>query len=197
MRHRFTTRRIFPGKNFVHTGSKTSGETSPASHGAAELQLARLKWAFAGGLLLVALAIIALLAFRGGRTSLPPLSQESLHTAEQRWRERKVRNYSIEIEVTGAQPATYQVEVRDGEAISAQRNGRPLTQSRVFETWSVPGMFETLASDVARLEDPTGHGRIIARCLFDETYGYPARYDRQELDHGLHVAWEVTKFEVE
>jgi hypothetical protein len=197
MRHAFTIRRVFPGKFFMHAGRKTSDDTSPTSRGAAELQLARLKWAFAAGLLLVVLAVIALLALRGGGAGLPPLSRESLQTAEQRWRESNVRNYAIEIEVTGAQPATYRVEVRDGEAISAQRNGRPLTQSRVFETWSVTGMFDTLASDVARLEDPATNGRIVARCLFDETYGYPARYDRMELESGVHVAWEVTKFETE
>jgi hypothetical protein len=197
MRRLFVIHRVFPGKFLMHAGRKTSKKNSSVPRGAAELQLAWLKWGFAGGLLLVVLAVIALLLLRGRTSGLPPLTRDVLRLAEQRWRKNQLQDYTIEIRVTGAQPATYLVEVRDGVAVSAKRNGHPLAQSRVFGTWSVPGMFDTLASDVARLEDPTTHSRIVARCLFNETYGYPARYDRQELDHGLQVAWEVTKFETE
>jgi hypothetical protein len=134
---------------------------------------------------------VALVAFR---SSLPRLSGRSLHVAEQTWQAAKVRDYKIEIDVRGAQPAIYAVEVKDGEPISGSRNGIAFTRRRSWETWSVPGMFETLASDVASLDE--NPSQLVVRCQFDPRYGYPAKYERIQMGTGLQVSWEVTKFEV-
>jgi hypothetical protein len=172
-------------------------EDAQPNRGAAEVRLSRIKWAFLGGICGLAIALLLGWLWRGPGSDLPPLTRAALEAAEARWRDHPARSYTIKVQVTGAQPATYQVEVRDGEALSASLNGRPLTQRRVFDTWSVPGMFGTLASDVERLEEPENEGRILARCEFDGQYGYPARYERIELNSGVQVAWEVVKFELD
>jgi hypothetical protein len=141
----------------------------------------------------VGLAIAMLITIIARRGTLPPLSRQALHDAEAAWKAAGVRNYSIEIEVRGAQPAIYAVEVKDGEPISGSRNGIPFTRRRSWETWSVPGMFETVASDVASLEEHSAS--LVVRCQFDPQFGYPAKYERIQMGTGLQVSWEVTKFE--
>lgn len=125
------------------------------------------------------------------RRSLPALTAEQLAAAEVRWDTAHLQDYAIEIEVVGAQPAVYVVEVRDGEPISATRNERPLTQRRTWETWTVPGMFDTLASDVESL---AAGQNLVVRCQFNDV-GVPQRYDRIELGTGQQVSWEVKRFE--
>ncbi len=136
----------------------------------------------------VAAAVVALAT----RRTLPALTADRLTQADARWRAARVRDYNIEIEVRGAQPAVYAVEVREGEPISATRNARPLTQRRTWETWTVPGMFDTLASDV----DSLAAGRnLVVRSLFTDV-GLPERYERIEMGTGHQVSWEVKRFEV-
>src|SRR4051812_47407983 len=55
----------------------------------------------------------------------PSLSPEQFYTAHENWKAHKIPSYDIEVRVAGPQPATYRVEVRDGEAIAAWRNGQP------------------------------------------------------------------------
>ena len=152
------------------------------------LRLAQI--GFLGAALGLAAALAVLVATR---RSLPSLSAKSLREAEKTWNAAGARDYTIEIEVRGAQPAIYAVEVKDGEAISGSRNGIAFTRRRSWETWSVPGMFETLASDVATLEE--NPSQLVVRCQFDPKYGYPAKYERIQMGTGLQVSWEVTKFE--
>lgn len=110
-------------------------------------------------------------------------------------------DYDIEVAVAGTQPATYEVRVRDGQAIEAFRNGKPLNQRRTFGTWSVPGMFSTMSRDVEAVErrergeaDPSTP-RLTLRAEFDPKYGYPKRYQRIEWGSPVEVTWQVTHFE--
>jgi len=108
------------------------------------------------------------------------------------------------VTVHGPQPATYRVEVRDGEAIAAWRNGEPLKSQRTFGTWSVPGMFSTISRDVEAIERAAAEHRqrpLILRAAFHAEYGYPERYRR--IDNGsrkggdsIAVTWEVVEFRV-
>ena len=104
--------------------------------------------------------------------------------------------------VRGSQPATYAVQVRNGQAENATRNGRPLNQRRTFGTWSVPGMFSTMQRDVEAIErrarpnaDPN-LPQLTLRAEFDSRYSYPARYRRIEWGSPTEVSWEVTRFEL-
>lgn len=130
------------------------------------------------------------------------LTAADFEVAKKKWEERRLANYDIEIVVKGAQPATYTVEVRDGTAIKALRNGNPLTQQRTFATWSVDGMFGTMESDVASLEQQktqqakTGElPTLMLRAEFDPMYGFPKRFFRADWQRNLETSWTVTRFE--
>jgi hypothetical protein len=129
-------------------------------------------------------------AWSSWREPLPRLSPQDFDEAQRRWRENEPLDYDIEVEVSGPQPAVYRVEVRNGEPVSAFRNGRELTQRRTWATWSVPGMFGTLASDFrhaaqreAGLADENTP-RVSLYGVFDPVYGYPRHYRRIMLGQG-------------
>lgn len=148
------------------------------------------RWLIGGIVALGALLVVFLAARRGG---LPTLTRAAFAAAEERWSAEGPADYTIEIEVQGNQPAVYLVEVRDGEPVTATRNGVALTRPRTWATWSVPGMFGTVESDLESLE--TQRLPLVVRCQFDPQYGYPARYQRIELGGGSQVTWQVVKFQ--
>ena len=155
----------------------------------------------AAGLVVGLVVMIALALVPRGSAS-PRLSPELFREAMAKWKRDQPRNYDIEIQVRGNQPATYFVQVRNGDAKRALRNGQPLTQRRTFSTWSVPGMFATMSRDVDALERrAAGQGdkftpELNLRATFDPRYGYPARYRRLQYQSSMEVEWEVTKFDV-
>lgn len=157
-------------------------------------------WLLLGLALAVAALLLAWRLLPGD--PIPPLSPEQFHAARARWKAIAPQDYNIEIVVRGSQPATYAVQVRDGKAEQALRNGRPLRQRRTFGTWSVPGMFSTIARDVEAVErfnrgkaEP-GSPQLRLRAEFDPKYSYPARYRRIQWGSPVEVSWEVTRFEV-
>lgn len=140
------------------------------------------------------------------RGSLPAVDDAALAQAQTRWEANAPSDYSIEVQVTGRQGATYFVEVRDGDVVRAARNGQPLKQQRTLGTWSVPGMFETIAADVEHLEKirrgiANGPASwLTLRARFHPRYGYPERYIRLEnsgQSTATEVAWSVIGFTLE
>ena len=145
--------------------------------------LSLLAMAALGGLFLIV---------RGQR--LPPLTRQHFDTAKTRWADAKLLDYQIEITVAGRQPGVYAVNVEQGIATQATLNSRALTRPRTFGTWSVDGMFETLARDL-ETQDKTGN--LILGAEFEASTGIPLRYERMELQTGQHdtLQWEVTRFQ--
>lgn len=152
-----------------------------------------------GGVFALTLVLVAFLAKRSA--PLPPLTTEAFAAAQRRWEERGLASYDAQISVTGRQNAVYRVEVRGGEASVALRNGQPLKQQRTFDTWSVPGMFSTLAADVQSVETvaagkaDAGTPQLVLRAEFDPEWGYPIRYHRLEKrkqSADYEVTWKVT-----
>ena len=125
---------------------------------------------------------------------LPELNLETFESARSAWSDQRPRDYGITIEVTGRQPATYSVEVRDGQAVHALRNGKPLKDPRTFRTWTVDGMFETMEHDVYRNADVAGNEPLHLGARFDQRWQYPAEYLRIEWGTSMEVAWKVTEF---
>lgn len=146
----------------------------------------------------VALLVILVVAMFLLRQPLPSLTREDLSTAMDRWSVNEPANYDIQIQVQGRQPATYRVEVRDGEAILAERDGAPLKGHRTLGTWSVPGMFHTIEIDMATVEMAMDPSRppLLLGAAFNATYGYPDRYHRSEVGTQMDVVWKVTAFVV-
>lgn len=155
-------------------------------------------------LLGVILGLIAFIVVRARQQAdpTPPLDPAEFHAAQARWLKNPPPNYNIEVQVSGTQPARYHVEVRNGEAAAATRNGTPLGQKRVFGTWSVDGMFSTMARDVDTVEraahspsDPNVR-KLTLRARYNAEWGFPAVYRRIEWGSPVEVAWEVVQFEV-
>ena len=157
-------------------------------------------WLLAGGCIGLVLALAVMFFMVRDRT--PTLTPKEFYEARERWEAAAPQDYDIEIRVSGSQPATYRVEVRDGIADVALRNERPLTQRRTFGTWSVPGMFSTISRDIEAIERraagkaDASTPRLILRAEFDPQYSYPAKYRRIESGSPVEVSWEVTHFRV-
>ena len=95
----------------------------------------------------------------------------------------------------------------DGQPVAAWRNKQPLKQRRTFGTWSVPGMFSTMARDVDAVERRAagqakpGEVELILKAEFDPQYHVPRRYQRIEWgsrrgSDAKTATWEVKEFRV-
>jgi len=158
-----------------------------------------------GGILGIVATLVGLRVANRDRT--PELTPQIFAAARERWKANAPHDYDIEVRVEGPQPAAYRARVRDGQAIAAWRNGKPLATVRTFGTWSVPGMFSTISRDVETIERQA-EGRadpaiptLLLRASFDPQYSYPARYSRIEWGSrkgstATTVTWEVVKFKV-
>jgi len=126
---------------------------------------------------------------------LPNLDRSRFELAAAQWHENRSTDYEVEVTVTGRQPGMYVVKVENGIATESTMDGRALTRPRTFGTWSVDGMFETLQRD---LDTNEVDNNLMLGAVFDETYGYPLRYERVELRTGVHdsLQWEVTRFAI-
>jgi len=164
-----------------------------------------LLWTLAGLALGVVATLIALRIINRDPTLL--LTPAAFYAASARWKASAPADYDIEIEVAGPQAATYRVEVRGGQPRGAWRNGQPLKQRRTFGTWSVPGMFSTMARDVDVVERRAagqakpGETELILKAQFDPQYSFPQRYQRIEWgsrrgSDAVTVTWEVKEFRV-
>jgi hypothetical protein len=164
-----------------------------------------LLWSLAG-LALGAVGSLVVLRILN-RDPTPRLTPEAFYAALNRWKASAPTDYDIEIEVTGPQAAVYRAQVRDGQPTAAYRNGQPLTQRRTFGTWSVPGMFSTMARDVDVVERRAagkakpGEVELILKAEFDSQYHYPRRYQRIEWgsrrgSDAVTVTWVVRSFRV-
>lgn len=159
------------------------------------------------GLLGVAAGIVGLLTMvvLRNQQTLPKLTPDRFYEAKARWEENAPANYNIEVAVTGRQAAVYYAEVRDGEVFAATRDGEVLSRLRTVDTWTVPGMFGTIQSDVVSLEKhrsgtaSQNTPQVLLRGYFDEQTGVPLRYHRTELRKwgpNAEVMWEVRQFAI-
>jgi hypothetical protein len=177
---------------------KPAAETRPAAPARRPPRLSALL----GGILLgggaaLAIAVAALGFFVRG--VLPPLTAADLKRAEERWQAAGPRDYDMLVRVTGRQPSEFRVEVRRGEPALLSRNGNA-TPRRMWDVWTVPGMFDTIHQEIDQAENPAGPfgsprgTKVVQRVAFDARYGYPARYERIVMGTPLEIAWEVAEF---
>lgn len=130
---------------------------------------------------------------------LPQLTEASLQAATELWSKKGPANYNMDIELRGAQPGNVHVEVRNGEVTAQTRDSR-VPARRTWDTWSVPGMLDTLSQDLATAEDPekmidaAPGTKWRLRCEFEPEFGVPAIYHRL-VTGGPEVYWRVTLFE--
>jgi hypothetical protein len=145
--------------------------------------------------LAIACVALALQYFVAER--LPELTEARLKSAMERWQKNGPVSYDLDVELRGAQPGQVHVEVRQREVENETRDGR--TPGRwTWETWTIPGLFDTLSQDLQTAEDPDGQAaqgtKWRLRCEFDAQFGYPKQYHRL-VTGGPEVYWQVTGFQ--
>ncbi len=132
---------------------------------------------------------------------LPEMTEARFEAAQALWEKNKIISYDMNVRITGAQPGLVSIEVRDGKPTAMTRDDIAPPE-RTWDTWTVPGMFQTLVEEFAFKDDPTHKGQgapgaeVWLRCEFDSQYGYPRTYQRLMTGGGPQVEWHVTKFEL-
>lgn len=159
-----------------------------------------------GGLILLGLTMICLLACGGIgvwvlRGKEPPITADGLIAAEKLWEQNGLASYDLEVELQGDSPGRFHVEVRQGRVQTPPtRNGIPVRSRAAWETWTVPGQFETIRRELELAADPehemhaAAGERLVLRGEFDPKYGYPRHYHRIALGGGPEVEWWVREF---
>jgi hypothetical protein len=151
------------------------------------------------GVALIILAVaVVLQVFVADKT--PVLTAQELDAARAAWDKTKPASYDMDVEIRGGQPGSAAVEVRDGNVTSAKVNGE-VPDRRVWNVWTVPGMFDTLERELVLAEDPQHEmdappgTRLQLRAEFDPEFGFPRRYHRFAIGGAPEVDWRVTKFQ--
>ena len=151
------------------------------------------------------LVVLLMTSVSGDRNRLPEMTPETFYAAQQKWSGSGIGSYDLTVVVSGRQPARYQIEIRSGQVERATRNEIPLQQARTQGTWSVPGMFTTIQSDVDNLEKHVqgtadrSTPQLLLRAEFHPDFGYPIQYRRTELrkwGNNLEASWVVQFFQV-
>jgi len=138
------------------------------------------------------------------RQTLPPLTQESLDVAYQRWQEQQPEAYDYDVQVSGNRPSSLQVQVRRGQVTNLVRDGNANTPKRTWSFWSIEGLFDALERELEMAGDelsnadgtqqPT-HGAVL-HAQFNPEWGYPEVFRRHVPGQKLDMGWRVTRFEV-
>src|SRR3954464_2276016 len=184
------SRRIMPNdESELADGPELKLAATPSS---AVMPVRTIIFAFASVVLVIVCLAFALQYFVAER--LPELTEANLQAAMEQWQKNGPTSYDLDVELRGAQPGRVQVQVRQREVDSETRDGR--TPGRwTWDTWSVPGLFDTLSQDLQTAENPEGQAaqgtKWRLRCEFDPQYGYPQQYHRL-VTGGPEVYWQVT-----
>jgi len=130
---------------------------------------------------------------------LPQFTEADLAAAQARWRAHEVRDYDLTIVLAGRKNEEIQVVVRGGEPTAVVRNGLPLKEARTMRPWTVPGLFETLETDLDNAAHPaekfgSADVRVVLRAEFDPQNGIPRRYLQQVYGRLDDLTWTVTEF---
>jgi hypothetical protein len=127
------------------------------------------------------------------------LTAALLADARARWQRHRPRAYDLEVVVSGAQEGAHRIEVREGRVVKMTTGGGPVREN-VWEYWTVDGMFRFLADELGNVERPeAAYGvaqgsEVVLRVVFDETYGYPARFLRHVIGSRQSVEWRIRGF---
>ena len=175
----------------TNTNTETAYDTSN------RVSARTIAFVFVSLALAVACTLLALQYFVAER--LPELTEPTLETAMNRWKQSGPASYDMDVEILGARPGLVHVEVRNGAVTAETRDNRE-PERHTWYIWAVPGLFEMLARDLEIAANPEQQinaapgTRWRLRCEFDPKYGYPAQY-HQLVTSGPEVLWRVTNFQ--
>jgi len=174
-------------------------DTDSVTDAARASRISRRTTLFALGSMAFALASLVLAIEFFVVERIPLLTESDLENAKKLWQQHGPVSYDMDIEIRGAQPGKVQVNVRNRVVTAETRDGR-VPKEHTWETWSVPGMLNTLELDMETAENPeqaiqaSPGTKWHLRCEFDPELGIPRRYHRL-VSNGPEVYWRVTRFE--
>lgn len=131
-----------------------------------------------------------------GRDRAGELTRERLDEARRAWASQAPDSYTLELEMRGALNELRTVVVRNGEVVSMVSGGVEAPSS-AWEYWSVEGLFDVLATELANAEDPRrtlGTGEVALLARFDPTWGYPSYFYRHIMGSLNDIEWRVVRF---
>ncbi len=150
--------------------------------------------------LLLGLIVSGLSGCAGGEAVTP----QALEHARAQWNKAGPRNYDLEWTSTGPRNNRFAVSVRAGRVQSVEGvapDGRRFP-TRAVETkyYSVDGLFQIIADDLAELDQPTPFNlprgtKAVLRFSPDPQYGYPRSYRRDIMGAPLALAIDVVRFQ--
>jgi Family of unknown function (DUF6174) len=129
------------------------------------------------GILTVAGVIIPLIAVPLVH-GLVPVTRENLQAARQLWEQKGPRDYDMEYQKQGAVKDSFNVQVRNGKAVSVVMNNEPLDPNkdpRLFEYQTMTAMFDDLERFVELASKPDSPQTML-RARFDPVDGHIIRY---------------------
>lgn len=153
----------------------------------------RLLWSVLGLTLGLVIGFLVL------REPSETLTADRLDEARRRWQQEGPVSYVLEVETKGAVGATHRIVVREGEVVEMTTGGRDASRS-AWEYWSVEGLFDFLATELANASDPrqaygSGVSEVILRARFDPDLGFPSHFLRHILGRQQSIEWNVIGFE--
>ena len=128
---------------------------------------------------------------------IPELTAGRLDQARERWASASYPSYRLSLETEGSelQDSRFEITVREGQAPVVVHDGLAATGDGAMYT--VAGLFEILAREMALAEEPSrsfgapaGY-RAYLFASFDETRGYPLRYRRVVGGSKQWIEWAV------
>jgi len=147
-------------------------------------------WPWGVGGILV--GIIASIAFLNWWNSRLALTAQRLTAAKQRWQQHGPQDYDLEVRVTGATQACYQLQVRGGKVVSATRDGQPFENFALAYPWTVPGIFEIVLEQDLQRQSDRNQPPVYCQLEFDPELGYPKRYLRSSDKHTVQMELLLT-----
>jgi hypothetical protein len=130
-------------------------------------------WFFAilGGLAIAAIIIPFIV---GPVHGLQPVTPEDIKTARQLWERLGPRDYDMEYRKEGSVKGTFDVQVRNGKAVSVTMDGQPLPPEQ-FHYHTIPALMDDLETFVDLAGKP-GNPPVYLRARFDPQDGQLIRY---------------------
>jgi hypothetical protein len=148
------------------------------------------------GTVLGLLATIAVLVVTS-RGQPPAMRTDAFEAAQERWKRHGLASYEMDIDESLGLTAKIHVEVRNDQVTAMTINGQP-TAPRLWDSWSVPGLFGIIRLDLDRNGAVAGGEEqppaVFQQAEFDPVDGHPRVYRRTELSGGQTVEWRITNF---
>jgi hypothetical protein len=143
---------------------------------------------------LIATIVVLVVTSRG---QPPRMISTDFEAARERWKQHGPANYQMDIRQSLGLTGEIHVEVRQGQVTAMTVNGEP-AEPRLWDNWSVPGLFEIIRIDLDRNDavatGPTQPVPVFQQAEFDADNGLPRVYRRTELAGGQTVEWQIVVF---